>query len=143
MTRMALLLVSAAAAAALTPLSAAAQDMPGRPAHRVPPGTSSCTLSRSCAPGASIDVVPYVTALGKTGRLRLEVLPADAEVYVDGVYAGHAGQFDGVSPHAALAPGGHRIDVRADGYQDVVFGTRIVRSKPTVERVTLLPLPLK
>ena len=98
----------------------------------MPPSTSSCALSRSCSPGASIDVVPYITALGKTGRLRLEVLPGDAEVYVDGV-----------SSHAAMAPGGHRIDVRAEGYQDFVFGTRISRSKPTVERVTLLPLSRK
>ena len=139
MTRMALLLVFTAAAATLTPLSAAAQERPGRPDHRVPPSTRSCALSRSCSPGASIDVVPYVTALGKTGRLRLEVLPGDAEVYVDGVYAGHVEQFDGVSPHARLAPGGHRIEVRAEGYRDVVFGTRIITSKRTVARVTLLP----
>jgi len=33
--------------------------------------------------------------------------------------------------------------VRAEGYQDFVLGTRIVRSKRTVERVTLLPLGRK
>ena len=64
-------------------------------------------------------------------------------MFVDGVYAGHAEQFDGVSSHAAMAPGGHRIDVRAEGYQDVALGTRIVRSKRTVERVTLFPLGRK
>jgi hypothetical protein len=73
------------------------------------------------------------------GRLRLEVVPAQAEVYVDGVYAGRADQFDGVSRHAAMAPGNHRIDVRAEGYDDVVFGTRIQKSRSTFHHVTLAP----
>jgi hypothetical protein len=30
------------------------------------------------------------------------------------------------------------IDVRAEGYQDFVFDTRIIRSKPTVERIRLV-----
>jgi hypothetical protein len=140
MTRFSLLIGGMVVSAALGAGPAAAQAPYGPRGHKPPATPGTCALSRSCSPGASIDVLPYVTALGRTGRLRLEVLPAGAEVYVDGVYAGHAEQFDGVSPHAALAPGGHRIDVRAEGYEGFVFGTQIVRSKPTVERVALSPL---
>ena len=143
MTRFSLLIAGIVISAALGPGAAAAQAPYVPTGHKPPAAPGTCTLSRSCAPGASIDVLPYVRALGKVGRLRLEVVPAGAEVYVDGVYAGRAEQFDGVSSHAAMAPGGHRIDVRADGYRDVVFGTRISRSKPTVERVTLVPLRQK
>jgi hypothetical protein len=144
MTRMALLLVLTTAATALTPLSAAAQATHGRPGQPAPPNTRSCTLSRSCTPGASIDVIPYVTTLVRNaGRLRLDVVPSQAEVYVDGVYAGHAEQFDGVSRHASMAPGAHRIEVRAEGYEDFTFGTRINRSQATVHRVTLSPMPGK
>jgi len=143
MTRFSLLIAGVVVSAAFHPGAAAAQAPYGPAGYKAPVTPGTCALSRSCSPGASIDVVPYVTALGKPGRLRLEVMPADAEVYVDGVYAGHAEQFDGVSAHAAMAPGGHRIDVRADGYQDVVFGTRISRSQPTVERVRLVPVRQK
>ena len=143
MTRVSLFIAGIVVSAALGPAAAAAQAPYGPTGHKPPATPGTCTLSRSCASGASIDVLPYVTALGKGGRLRLDVVPAEAEVFVDGVYAGHAEQFDGVSSHAAMAPGAHRIDVRAEGYQDVVLGTRIVRSKRTVERVTLLPLGRK
>ncbi|HXD21116.1 MAG TPA: PEGA domain-containing protein [Vicinamibacterales bacterium] len=138
MTRFSVLVAGGVFAVALGP-GAAAQASSGPAGHKPPLTPGTCALSRSCTPGASVDVVPYVMALGKSGRLLLEVVPADAEVYVDGVYAGHSEQFDGVSPHARLAPGGHRIEVRAEGYRDVVFGTRILKSKRTVERVTLLP----
>ena len=143
MTRIALLVVATAAAAALTPLSAAAQATHGRPGQAAPPNTRSCTLSRSCTPGASIDVIPYVTMVKNAGSLRLEGVPSQAEVYVDGVYAGHAEQFDGVSRRAALAPGNHRIDVRAEGYEHLAFGTRIHKSQATFHRVTLSPMPRK
>jgi hypothetical protein len=140
MTRFTMFLASTVAAAALMPTGAEADATHRRPGHPSPPGTS-CTLSRSCTPGASINVMPYVSMLRSAGRLRLDVVPAHAEVYVDGVYAGHAEQFDGVSPQAALAPGAHRIDLRAEGYDNVAVGARIDRSQVTVRRVMLSPTP--
>ena len=139
MTRFSLLIATVIISSPFTTAAFAGQAPFGPSRHKAPAASGTCTLSRSCSPGASIDVVPYVATLGKTGRLRLEVLPADAVVYVDGVYAGRAEQFDGRSMRATMASGRHRIDVRADGYQDFVFDTRITRSKPTVERIALVP----
>ena len=139
MTRFSMRMAGMILSTTLGAIPAAAQKPFGPPGHKPPAAPGTCTLSRSCTPGASVDVVPHVTAVGNMGRLRLDVVPAEAEVYVDGVYAGRPERFDGVSRNAAIASGTHRIDVRAEGYQDVAFGTRITKSKSTVERVTLLP----
>lgn len=140
MTKSALLLASAAIAVILGPSAAAAQATHGGPDRRVPPNTASCTLSRSCAPGASVNLVPYVTLKKKTGTLRLDVSPAHAEVYVDGVYAGRAQDFDGASSRATMAAGAHRIEIRAEGFENTNVVARISGSAATVHRISLRPL---
>ena len=57
---------------------------------------------------------------GATGGLRLKITPKEAEVFVDGDYAGIVDDFDGLFQHLNLTPGPHHIDVRAPGYD--VFG---------------------
>ncbi len=100
----------------------------------------SCALSRSCPAGASIDVIPYVTMHRNTGTLRLQIHPTtSAEIYVDGVYAGRAEDFDGVSRRTALTAGAHRIEVRAEGYEHMHFQTRIEKSRTTIQQTTLSP----
>jgi hypothetical protein len=65
---------------------------------------------------------PYVVDLGgPTGGLRLKVDPKDAEVFVDGYYAGIVDDFDGVLQHLTLAAGPHHIEVRAPGYRSLEF----------------------
>ena len=51
--------------------------------------------------------------------IRTEVTPKDAEVYVDGYYAGHADDFDGVFKRLHVAPGGHSITFHLDGFRTV------------------------
>lgn len=143
MTRLALLLAGAAAAATMGPLPAAAQATHGRPGRPSPPNTALCSLSRSCAPGASVNVIPYVTLHRNSGTLRLDVSPSHADVYVDGVYAGRARDFDGASPHATLSTGAHRIEIRAEGFEDALLVTRINKASRTVHNVTLWPVPRK
>ena len=60
-----------------------------------------------------------------TGRLRIEVTPDTAEVYVDGYDAGIVDDFDGHFQHVDLTPGQHHIDVRAPGYATLTFDTII------------------
>ncbi|HEY2150861.1 MAG TPA: hypothetical protein VGH34_08640 [Vicinamibacterales bacterium] len=65
---------------------------------------------------------PYVVPAGPvTGGLRLEVTPKTAQVFVDGYYAGVVDDFDGHFQHLDLTPGGHAIDVRADGFAPLTF----------------------
>jgi hypothetical protein len=49
--------------------------------------------------------------------VRLEVTPREAEVYVDGYYAGIVDDFDGVFQRLRLMSGGHEITIYRDGYR--------------------------
>ena len=108
--------------------------------NKSPVDTRNCSLSRSCLPGAAVNVTPYIIESMHSGSLRLRVDgSSQAEVYVDGVYAGHTADFDGASRRASLKTGVHRIEVRADGYAPLRFSTRIERSRTTTHIVTLPP----
>jgi len=108
--------------------------------HKPPVDTRACSLSRSCLPGAVMNVTPFVVVKMNSGTLRLKVDgSSQAEVYVDGVYAGHTVDFDDASRHANLKTGVHRIEVRAEGYAPLQFSTRIERSRTTTHIVTLPP----
>jgi len=51
--------------------------------------------------------------------VRTEVTPKQAQVYVDGFYAGVASDFDGVFKRLHLTPGGHAITLYLEGYRTV------------------------
>ncbi len=59
------------------------------------------------------------------GQLRLKVKPRHAEVYVDGYFVGTVDQFDGVFQRLRLRTGAHRIEIRAEGYEPLVFDVLI------------------
>jgi PEGA domain len=65
------------------------------------------------------------------GLLRLKIKPRDAEVYVDGFFAGIVDEFDGVFQRLHLESGAHRIEVRAPGYETLTFDVRIVPDRKT------------
>ena len=49
--------------------------------------------------------------------LRVQAEPKDAEVYVDGYYAGIVDDFDGIFQRLYVAPGTHEITLRLEGFQ--------------------------
>ena len=51
--------------------------------------------------------------------VRLEVKPKEAEVYVDGYYAGVVDDFDGTFQRLRVEPGEHEIELWLDGYRTV------------------------
>jgi PEGA domain len=51
--------------------------------------------------------------------LRLEVTPKEAQVYVDGYYAGIVDDYDGTFQRMHLPPGAHEIVLYLDGYRTV------------------------
>ncbi len=51
--------------------------------------------------------------------LRIEVKPAEAEVYVDGYLAGSVEEFDGFFQRLNLAPGEHEVVLYLDGYRTI------------------------
>lgn len=67
----------------------------------------------------------YSAHLSDVGQLRLKVKPRHAEVYVDGYFVGTVDQFDGVFQRLRLRTGAHRVEIRAEGYEPLVFDVLI------------------
>ena len=74
------------------------------------------------------------------GSLRLRMKPREAHVYVNGYFSGVVDDFDGLYQRLRLKAGGHRIEVRADGYQPAVFDVLIVAGDTVTYRENLIPL---
>jgi PEGA domain-containing protein len=51
--------------------------------------------------------------------VRVQVIPKQTEVFVDGYYAGTADNFDGVFKRLHTTPGGHAITLYLEGYRTV------------------------
>jgi hypothetical protein len=58
-----------------------------------------------------------------TATVKIAVEPARAAVFVDGLYVGHAKEFEGMGRGMEVAPGMHKIRFALPGYQ--VFETDI------------------
>jgi hypothetical protein len=61
------------------------------------------------------------------GRLNLNILPLSAQVFIDGFYAGTAADFQ--DRGLWLESGPRRIELRADGYETVMFDVRIIQDQ--------------
>ena len=72
---------------------------------------------------------PYATAAASydyDGKLKLKVKPRQAEVLVDGYFAGSVDDYDGTFQELHLEPGPHRIEIRLEGYESLSFEVRIL-----------------
>jgi hypothetical protein len=83
---------------------------------------------------------PYGYYYDPGASLRLEVKPQEAEVYVDGYYAGIVDDFDGVFQRLPVTPGEHEIELYREGYRAVhqkVYTTprNTFKLKYTMERL--------
>ena len=59
------------------------------------------------------------------GGVALDITPSDADVWVDGEYAGKVEDFDGTTQPLTLTPGTHRIQVQAPGYEPMTVDVGI------------------
>ena len=55
--------------------------------------------------------------------VKIAVNPSRAAVFVDGLFVGHVGEFEGIGRGMLVAPGTHRIKIALPGYQ--IFETDI------------------
>jgi len=55
--------------------------------------------------------------------VKIAVNPSRAAVFVDGLFVGHVGEFEGLGRGMLVAPGTHRIKIALPGYQ--IFETDI------------------
>jgi hypothetical protein len=52
-----------------------------------------------------------------SGSVRVRVSPREAEVFVDGYFAGNVDDFDGVFQRLNIEPGEHEVEIHLDGYR--------------------------
>ena len=68
---------------------------------------------------------PSSVTIGFEGSLRLKIKPRDAQVYVDGYYAGIVDDFDGFFQRLHVEAGPHHIEVRTPGYEMLALDVQI------------------
>jgi hypothetical protein len=75
---------------------------------------------------------PYGYGYGRyepEASVRVEVKPREAEVFVDGYYAGIVDDFDGAFQRLHVEPGEHEIELWLDGYRTVRQKVYLARDK--------------
>jgi hypothetical protein len=68
------------------------------------------------------------------GSVRIVDASRDAEVFVDGVYAGVVDDYDGVFQHLNLEAGAHTIEIEAPGYRPIAFDVRVLPGQTVTYR---------
>jgi PEGA domain-containing protein len=63
----------------------------------------------------------YSQSYHDTGGLRLKIKPRQAQVYIDGYFVGEVDNFDGTFQKLNIDGGGHRVEIKADGYAPLQF----------------------
>lgn len=68
---------------------------------------------------------PWQVSGSDVGGVRLKMKPRDAQVFVDGYYAGIVDDFDGTFQSLRLESGGHKIEVHMPGFQDLELDVHV------------------
>jgi PEGA domain-containing protein len=77
------------------------------------------------------------------GGVIFDIAPGNAQVYVDGIFAGVVDDFDENSAPLLLAPGAHYVEIRLTGYRTATFDVTIAQSEVTPYQGTLDRLRLQ
>ena len=86
----------------------------------------------SYIPSSRPPAVVDTPAADVPGFLRLEVQPSTAQVFVDGFYSGTVDEFSRAG--IALAPGPHRVEIRAPGREPLTFDVLIAPNETIIYR---------
>jgi hypothetical protein len=73
------------------------------------------------------------------GELRLKVHPRDAQVFIDGYYAGRVDDFDGIFQSLKLEEGEYQVEIVLPGYEPLAFDVRIFPGEKTTYEGDLIP----
>ena len=85
---------------------------------------------------------PNIVGVGyDVGSVKLKVKPRDAEVYVDGYFAGQVDDFDGVFQALKLDSGGYSIEIRKPGFETLRFDVRVQPDRSITFRGEMKPVP--
>ena len=84
---------------------------------------------------------PWRTSGYDVGGVRLKISPRDAQVFVDGYYAGLVDDFDGTFQSLRLEAGGHKIEVRMPGFADMELDVHIQPGRTITLAEVMQPRP--
>jgi hypothetical protein len=71
--------------------------------------------------------------------VRIDLPQRDAQVFVDGYYAGLVDEYDGALQHLDLTTGPHHIEVRAPGFQTITFDVNVEPGRTITYRADMIP----
>jgi hypothetical protein len=71
------------------------------------------------------------------GAVRIVDAPRDAQVFVDGYYAGVVDDYDGVFQHLNLEAGAHHIEIELQGYPPIAFDVNVEPGRTITYRATI------
>lgn len=75
------------------------------------------------------------------GGIRLKIRPRDAQVFVDGNYAGLVDDFDGTFQSLRLEQGGHKIEIHMPGFEDLELDVHVQPGRTITLSEDLKPRP--
>lgn len=75
------------------------------------------------------------------GGVRLKIRPRDAQVFVDGYYAGIIDDFDGTFQALRLEAGGHKIEIHMPGFEDLEVDVHVQPGRTITLEEILRPRP--
>ena len=85
---------------------------------------------------------PYYGGAGYAfGALKIKVKPRDAEVYVDGYFAGNVDDFDGVFQALKLETGGYKVEIRKPGFETLTFDVHVQPDRTITYRGDMRSIP--
>jgi hypothetical protein len=100
-------------------------------------GVTSVTLA-SPAPAAVV-----CEGAAPCGGVSFDITPRNAQVYIDGSFAGIVEDFDAASEPLLLAPGDHYVEIRLAGYRTASMDVTVVPGEVTPYQGTLERLRLR
>jgi hypothetical protein len=84
----------------------------------------------------TVDVQPGSTA-ANSGGISIDVDPTTASVFIDGKYMGTGADFGPNAQPLGLAPGRHRVEIRAEGYESMTFDADVAAGEVTPYKAAL------
>jgi hypothetical protein len=73
------------------------------------------------------------------GGISFEIDPPFAAIIIDGTYIGDAGNFGPTARPVTVMAGRHRVEIRADGFQPVVFDLDVLPGQVIPYRGAMVP----
>jgi len=108
---------------------------------------SACWDLLDCAPPVMSGLAsvpppaPVESDVQVSGNLRLDVLPIDAQVFVDGYYVGEVADVLQTLAGLNLPAGPHHVEFRAAGYDTLAVDMQIAPNRTITYRAALKRLP--